>query len=71
MKGKAGTLDAKWIDRDEEGALGVGDRVELKTGEILMVTAVCSVTYAMKSITGRGTAMMTMVELDAVIARVL
>lgn len=60
-----------WADGDEEGALEVGDRVELKTGEILMVIAVGTIMYQFKSLTGRGKPMMTRAELDAVIARVL
>lgn len=71
MKGAKEMAGARWIDTDEEGALEVGDRVRLKTGEELMVINVCYTTYRFKSLNGQGKPMMTMEELDAVIDRVL
>ena len=62
-----GTIKGKLIDRTEEGVLDVGDTVELTTGEVLMVTAVGTVTFRLKSLNGTGTALLTSDELDRLV----
>lgn len=47
----------------EMGPYGVGDRLTFHTGEEVMVTALCSVTYKLKSLNGRGTFLLTPEEL--------
>lgn len=65
-----GRVDGPRIDRGEEGCLDVGDTVELVTGETLMVTAVGSVTFQLKSLNGEGTALLTKDELDRLVINV-
>ena len=71
FKGRpVGTIEGRRIDRAEEGCLDVGDTVTLTTGEELMVTAVGTVTFQLRSLNGCGVALLTSDELDELVPKV-